>query len=487
MEKRTCLVLAGVILTLVNLAAASFTDPQYWSTYDPGANGLGNDLDGYFQGVFDGRYVYFAPFNNGTEQHGEVLRYDTWGEFEQLSSWQTYDPGAQGVGKDPDGYAGALSDGRYVYFVPYHNDSEYHGEVLRYDTNSVFDDPCSWSTFDAGDHNVGQEPDGYIGAVFDGRYIYFVPARNNTRYHGEVLRYDTNAIFEDPCSWTTFDPGDHNVGDDPDGYAWGAFDGRSVYFVPYYNGQKFHGEVLRYDTNEPFEDPCSWVVFDVEDHNVGNDPNGYAGAAFDGRYIYFAPLRFRDPHGEVLRYDTSQGFSDLSAWAAYDPGHDGVGKDPDGYAGAVFEGRYVYFVPYYNGSDQHGEVLRYDTTGDFNNVSSWSAFDPNDYDVGADADGFDGAVFDCRYIYFVPAENGTEFHGEVLRYDTDHGDFDADCDVDWHDLRAFLDYWVTRCSSQEWCDGRDFNRNGEVVFDDFAIIASYWLKCSLPPPQTCPE
>lgn len=54
-----------------------------------------------------------------------------------------------------------------------------------------FTNPVFWSTFDAGDNGVGTDPDGYAGAVFDGRYIYFGPQFNGTAHYGEVLRYDT--------------------------------------------------------------------------------------------------------------------------------------------------------------------------------------------------------------------------------------------------------------------------------------------------------
>ena len=47
-----------------------------WAAYDAGANGVGTDPDGFIGGVFDGRYIYFVPFHNGTAHHGEVLRYD---------------------------------------------------------------------------------------------------------------------------------------------------------------------------------------------------------------------------------------------------------------------------------------------------------------------------------------------------------------------------------------------------------------------------
>ena len=51
-------------------------------------------------------------------------------------------------------------------------------------------------------------------------------------------------------------------------------------------------------------------------------------------------------------------------------------SDPDGYRGAVFDGRYVYFVPDNNGGSDHGEVLRYDTFKgtEIPTVSHWGLF-----------------------------------------------------------------------------------------------------------------
>ena len=78
-------------------------------------------------------------------------------------------------------------------------------------------------------------------------------------------------------------------------------------------------------------------------------------------------------HGEALRYDTNGSFAVASSWAAFDAGANGVGTDPDGYMGAVFDGQYVYFAPHYNGTEDHGEVLRYDTLPDqpIPAVSEW--------------------------------------------------------------------------------------------------------------------
>ncbi|MEM1334975.1 MAG: hypothetical protein AAGG08_16115, partial [Actinomycetota bacterium] len=227
---------------------ADFTTPASWGAYDPGANGVGTDPDGYTDVVFDGRHLYFVPWDNGTEHHGEVLRYDTDGDFTTSGSWSTFDPGANGVGSDPDGYIGATFDGRYLYFTPLFNGTANHGEVLRYDTTATFVDPASWAAYDAGANGVGVDADGYEDAEFDGRYVYFAPTFNGTAQHGEVLRFDTLGSFTASASWSAFDPGANAVGTDPDGYVGLASDGRHLYFTPSNNGTEVHGEFLRYDT-----------------------------------------------------------------------------------------------------------------------------------------------------------------------------------------------------------------------------------------------
>jgi hypothetical protein len=210
---------------------------------------VGTDPDGYCGAAFDGRYVYFAPRNNGTSYHGEVLRYDTTGAFADAAAWAAYDPGAGGVGTDPDGYSGVVFDGRYLYFAPYHNGAAYSGEVLRYDTTLSFDAAGAWATYDAHAQGVGSFVAGFEGAVFDGRFVYFVPFRDAfNHYHGQVLRYDTAADFQAAGSWSAFEPGPAGVGSVSAGFCGGVFDGRHVYFAPYLSGVGYHGEVLRYDT-----------------------------------------------------------------------------------------------------------------------------------------------------------------------------------------------------------------------------------------------
>ena len=399
-------------------AGIGFEQDTSWSAYDPGENGVGTDPDAYTGAAFDGRYVYFAP--SGEPAHGEVLRYDTTGDFVTSGSWDTCDPAGAGVGDDPVGFHDALVVGNYVYFVPNGDSGSASGEVLRFHTTGTFNNAADWEAYDPGAHGVGTDPAGYRGAVYDGRYIYFVPFRNGAGHHGEVLRYDTTMPFSIAMSWATFDAAGAGVGDNPVGFVGAVYDywRRYVYFVPGTRAGGEHGEVLRYDTDLDFDDADSWSAFDPGAAGVGSDPDGYAGAVFDGRYIYFAPRHNgTGAHGEVLRYDTNRFFDQALAWDTFDPGTAGVGTDPDGFYGVVFDERFVYFVPFHNGSEYHGEVLRYDVEGEFDDVASWNAYDPGAHGVGTDPDGYQGAVVAEQYIYFAPLYQGASYHGEVLRYD----------------------------------------------------------------------
>lgn len=91
-----------------------------------------------------------------------------------------------------------------------------------------------------------------------------------------------------------------------------------------------------------------------------------------------------------------------------------VNADATGFAGAAFDGRHVYFVP--RSTDvTTGVVLRHDIDGDFVNASSWSNVDITIATKNPEAKKFQGAVFDGKYVYFVPRENGlmTRLHART--------------------------------------------------------------------------
>lgn len=96
------------------------------------------------------------------------------------------------------------------------------------------------------------------------------------------------------------------------GFAGAVFDGRYLYLVPSFNGS-FDGLVARYDTTASFSDGASWSTFDTT--TVNANAKGYTGAAFDGRYVYLVPY---EPTSAVARYDTQASFTDGASWSTFD-------------------------------------------------------------------------------------------------------------------------------------------------------------------------
>jgi hypothetical protein len=110
----------------------------------------------------------------------------------------------------------------------------------------------------------------YIGAVFDGRYVYYVPSTLTglSTGSGQILRFDTTQFFSQSSSYASFNAA--NVTGGGIGFNGGVFDGRYVYFVPATSGNT---AVTRYDTTLPFGLASSYAV-----NTIGA---GYYGGTFD--------------------------------------------------------------------------------------------------------------------------------------------------------------------------------------------------------------
>jgi len=357
------------------------TDPSFWSVFD--TTGLSSNARGFFGGAFDGRYVYFVPSN-----YTLAARYDTQAVFTSAGSWQTFDTAS--INATSVGYRGGAFDGRYVYLVPFYNSTASIGTgvVARFDSQATFTAAASWATFDTS--TLDAKAEGYDGAVFDGRYLYFVP-----HLTGTVARYDTVAAFAASTSWATFDLLTINA--NSSGFLGAVYDGRYVYLVP--NGAGAPLAVL--DTQGDFTG-SAWQLFDVQ--NVIPSATSFLGGAFDGQHVYLAPFPPGSTPGNTiaLSYDAPAGLN-ASSFSTFDTS--GLGQSTKGYAGAAFDGRYIYLAPSASSS-----VARYDDTAPFGVPSSWGSFDLST--VSAVATAYYGAVFDGRFAYFVPASNGT-----VARFD----------------------------------------------------------------------
>lgn len=345
---------------------ATHMTPDRFAAYDAG-NTDGLETKGFFGAVFDGRYVYFVPQHDELTRHGRVLRYDTHGSFKDPASWAGYDAGSTD-GLNTKGYYGAAFDGRYVYFVPRRDPQGFHTRVLRYDTSGgEFRNPTRWQA-----HDLGLDRS-YQSAAFDGRYLYFVP--------GHVAVHRSQLKNPDQCDSPAVTGMDPNY----------VLQGNSL--------------VLRYDTRSELKSPASWSSFNAADTG-GLNTSDYDGACFDGRYIYLAPLST----GVPLRYDTQGRFDDPSSWRAFDAKPLGMKLN----VGCVFDGRWIYYVMY--GDSEH--AIRYDTTGAFDDRANWQRHPLAEIQSLGNTRGFDGAVFDGRYVYFIPYyDGGTVLHGKVLRFD----------------------------------------------------------------------
>jgi hypothetical protein len=334
----------------------------------------------------------------GDEQSGGAGDYH---DMTVASLWDTFDTTT--ASSRALGFVGAAFDGQYLYLAPQNNGSP-DGLVGRYDTTGIFSSAPSWSTFDTTALSAAG-PRGFNGAAFDGRYLYLVPFNDGVSFDGLVARYDTRSPFAAASSWSTFDAG--HLTPSAVGFAGAAFDGRYLYFAPNMNGSSPSGVVARYDTHGTFEKTTSWAAFDAT--IASSAAAGFVGAVFDGRYVYFVPSLFE----RVTRYDTEGPFAESSSWTTFNVLD--VDSNSVGYAGAAYDGRYVYLAPHGAGTTYSGLLVRYDTGASFEALTSWSSFDATGVSPGAA--GFFGCAFDGRYVYFVPSNDGS-LDGVVARYDS---------------------------------------------------------------------
>jgi hypothetical protein len=123
----------------------------------------------------------------------------------------------------------------------------------------------------------------------------------------------------------------------------------------------------------------------------------FAGGAFDGQYVYLAPRA----SGIAPRFDTSGSFTAVPSWSTYDLARQFApdAATPD-YAGAAFDGRFVYYVPAGGG---FLSLTRYDTRSTYGADCAWSTIDLSQFDLtDAGTAQYVGAVFDGQYLYLIP-------------------------------------------------------------------------------------
>jgi hypothetical protein len=140
-------------------------------------------------------------------------------------------------------------------------------------------------------------------------------------------------------------------------------------------------------------------VVDVGTFNDRTGPRGFAGATYDGRYVFLgASFHANRP----ARYAIAGSFGAADSW--------GFGAvTTNRYAGVVSDGRFAYFVPFLPGGTTGLHVARYDTAEpNMAAPAAWESFDVSSFTGGR---GFYGAVFDGTRVYLVPYT-----HGKVVSF-----------------------------------------------------------------------
>jgi hypothetical protein len=369
----------------------SIGDVSLWSKFDVSTVNAG--LQGFAGGAYDGRYVYLAPHADSAPD-GLVARLDTQAAagFASATSWTSFDTSS--LAANATGYLGAVFDPvhKHLFFVPNNNGAAV-GVVASYATGQPFDAGASWSTFSTQTLDAGAA--GFAGGTFDGRYLYLAP-NNNGAPDGVVTRFDTTMAFGSAASWATFDMTQLPGAAMAKGYFGAVYTGTLVLFVPA-GGASPSPLVAAYEPSTlPFSSTSLWQTFDLSGLNV--HASGFHGAAFDGQYVYLVPHNNGSPDGLVARYDSTQQFTSVSAWTFFDITQ--VNAAAIGFAGGAFDGRYVYLVP-----NTGTLVARFDTTAAFGTPGSWSTFDLQ-AQLGSGLGPFEGAVFDGEFVYFVPSGDG---------------------------------------------------------------------------------
>jgi hypothetical protein len=129
----------------------------------------------------------------------------------------------------------------------------------------------------------------------------------------------------------------------------------SAYFIPGATNGAAVSPLTIYDTTQRVNANGAYTQVPFPDALVDASLS-FAGGAYDGHYVHLAntSLRGAIDAATAVAYDTT--VDGAASWSSFDLGF--LSPKPQGFLGAVFDGRYVYFVPYNN-----TVLVRFDAIG----------------------------------------------------------------------------------------------------------------------------
>ena len=351
------------------------------------------------------KYERKACKNIGFELNDPDLANDFISKYtaiDKIANWERMSMStAQGAATLDEGYFGNCFDGRYIYYNPRVADT-----FLRFDTTQSFTNSSAWEKIAMSTAQGGSTLDrAYICNYFDGRYIYYCPSHSYT-----FLRFDTTQSFTNSNAWEKMSVSTAQGASKVVDYVYSGicFDGRYIYYAFWMN-RSVGNYFLRFDTTQNFTNSSAWERMNVSTAQGGSIVDiigAYFGNCFDGRYVYYA---VESASNTFLRFDTTQSFTNSNAWERMSASTAQGGSDITSYLGNCFDGRYIYYSP--NGSYT---FLRFDTTQPFTNSSAWEKMSVSTViNNSLSVEIYTNLSFDGRYIYFSPRDSNI-----FLRFDT---------------------------------------------------------------------
>ena len=199
------------------------------------------------------------------------------------------------------------------------------------------------------------------------------------------------------------------------GYRGATFDGEYVYFSPYYSNHGRHGELIRYNISEDFQDKNSWERMQIHKFEISRYQNeqiikthaeGFQGVLYNEPFVYYVPYFVKDGLDSIfLRFDTRMEFSEIEAYSLV--------SSPHVYEDGIVHKNFVYFSPHLDKNNERETYpLRYDTTKPFTDESSW------EYHFLKNKTSYIGAESAMDKIFYAPWETTDSANSTIAIYDT---------------------------------------------------------------------
>lgn len=267
--------------------------------------------------------------------------------------------------------------------------------------------------------------------------IFFPPYGPEAQPLGRLLAYDPRGDFHSPSS---YQHQDLRTLVDTAAQGWiGGFldDAGWLYLTPYRKnvgaGTVPNGLAVRHQTQMPMTSAGAYEKFDVT--ALGMPLVGWVQGAFDPitRKAFFVPASQQavspPVHGNLLRYDATGPFTSIASWSYFDLTT--LTPFAAGFQSSAVYGNRLFLVP-----DAYSRIVVYDLTMGFTDPAAYTA--QNLLTFHPEGRGFVGAEVIGHFLYLVPYRDRSEPSPPLS--------------MQYTAARYDLEKPITSASSWEWFD-----------------------------------